>query len=140
MDNTISNRVYYNHGKVHSTIVMNPFKQMTTFLKSLIDSRWPCVILFSFSVVQYFISTFPSDIAGLYGNDAFLILILSTKKRYSSFLKKCFVVQKTCFKGKVLKTFKFSTDRHIKTSQSISWRAILKIPSTVFYKNLCSLC
>ena len=133
MDNTISNRVYYNHGKVHSTIVMNPFKQMTTFLKSLIDSRWPCVILFSFSVVQYFISTFPSDIAGLYGNDAFLILVLWTKKR-------CLAVQKTCLKGKVLKTFKFSTDRHIKTSQSINWRAILKIPSTVFYKNLCSLC
>ena len=110
------------------------------FLKSLIDSRWACVIVFSFSVVQYFISTFASDIAGLYGNDAFLILVLSTKKRYSSFLKKCLVFQKTCFKGKILKTLKFSTDRHIKIGRSINWRAILKIPSIVFYKNLCSLC
>ena len=24
---------YYNHGKVHNTIVMNPFKQITTFLE-----------------------------------------------------------------------------------------------------------
>ena len=42
----------------------------------------------------------------LYGNDAFSILVLSTKKRYSSFLKKVFVFQKICFKVKVLKMFK----------------------------------
>ena len=42
----------------------------------------------------------------LYGSDAFSILVLSTKKRYSSFSKKVFVFQKTCFKVKVLKTFK----------------------------------
>ena len=32
--------------------------------------------------------------AVLYGNDAFLILALSTKKWYSNFLKKVFVFQK----------------------------------------------
>ena len=36
--------------------------------------------------------------AVFYGNDAFWILVLSTKKRYSSFLKKVFVFQKICFK------------------------------------------
>ena len=43
--------------------------------------------------------------AVLYGNDAFSILVLSTKKLYSSFLKMVFVFQKICFKVKVLKTF-----------------------------------
>ena len=47
-----------------------------------------------------------SDCAFLCGNVAFLILVLSTKERYSNFLKKVFVFQKNCFKVKVLKTFK----------------------------------
>ena len=29
-DNRINNRLHYNHGKVHSSIVMNPFKKITT--------------------------------------------------------------------------------------------------------------
>ena len=74
----------------------------------------------------------------LYGNDAFSILVFSTKKRYSSFLKKVVVFQKICFKFKVLTTFKMSTNCHIKTCRSHERRAILKIPSTVFQKNLCS--
>ena len=55
----------------------------------------------------------------LYGNDALSILVLSTKKRYSNFLIKVFVFQEICFKVKVLKTFKISSDCHIKTSQSL---------------------
>ena len=43
-----------------------------------------------------------------------------------------FVFQKSRFKDKVSKTFKISTDCHIKTSRSLKRRAILKIPSTVF--------
>ena len=68
--------------------------------------------------------------AVLNGNDAFSILVLSTKKRYSSFLKKAFDFQKVCFKVKVLKTFKFSTDFRIKTCRSLKRRANLKIPSS----------
>ena len=41
---------------------------------------------------------------------AFLILILSTQKRYSRFLKKGVVFQKFCFKVKVQKSFKISSD------------------------------
>ena len=40
-----------------------------------------------------------------HGNDALSIIVLSTKKRCSSFLKKVFVFQKIFFKVKVLKTF-----------------------------------
>ena len=72
-----------------------------------------------------------SDMMALYGNDAFSILVLTTKKRYSSFLKKVFVLQKICFKVKVLKTFKISTDCHIKACLSCKRRTILKIPGTV---------
>ena len=68
----------------------------------------------------------------LYGNDALSILVLSTKKWYSSFLRKVFVFQKISFKVKVLKTLKIFTDCHIKTSQSLKQRTILKIPRTVF--------
>ena len=72
-----------------------------------------------------------SDIAVLYGNDASSISVLSTKKQYSSFLKKVFDCQKICFKVKVLKTFKIFTDCHMKTCQSLKQRAILKVSSTV---------
>ena len=80
--------------------------------------------------------TMASDRAVLNGNDVFSILVASAKKSYSSFLKKVF--QKLCFKVKVLKTFETFTDRDIKTCQSVKRRAILKMPRTVFYKNLCS--
>ena len=59
-----------------------------------------------------------SDRAVLYVNTAFSILVLSSKKRYSSFLKKLFIFQSICFKVKVLKAFKVPTDCR---------RAILKI-------------
>ena len=55
------------------------------------------------------------------------ILALSTKKRYSSFLKSLHF-QKIYFKAKVLKLFKISSDCHIKACHSLKWRAILKIP------------
>ena len=72
-----------------------------------------------------------SDMAVLNENHAFSILVLSTRKQYSSFLKKVFVFQKICFKVKVLKTLKIFSDCHIKTCRSLERRAILKIPCTV---------
>ena len=66
-----------------------------------------------------------------YGKDAFPILVLSTKKQYSSFLKKVSVFQKTCFEVKVFKTFKVFNDGHIKICRSLKRKAILKIPTTV---------
>ena len=68
----------------------------------------------------------------LYRNDAFSILLFSTKKRDSSFLKKIFVFHKICFRVKVLKACKISTDCHIKACRSLKRKAILEIPSTVF--------
>ena len=68
----------------------------------------------------------------LYGNDAFSILVLSTKKRYSSILKKVFISQKICFKVKILKTLKTFSDCHVKVCRPLKLRAIMKIPSIVF--------
>ena len=68
----------------------------------------------------------------LYGNVALSIVVLSTKKRYSGFSEKVFVFQKTCFKVKTLKTFKISSDCHMKICRSWKRRGILQIPSTVF--------
>ena len=70
--------------------------------------------------------------AVLYGNDAFSILVFSTKKQCPSFFKKVSVFQKICFKVKPLKTFKMFTDCHIETCLSLKQRTILAIPSTVF--------
>ena len=70
--------------------------------------------------------------AVLYWNDAFSILVLSTKKRYSSFLKKVFVFQKICFKIKAFKTFKISIDCHIKTCRSLKRRGIFENPKYCF--------
>ena len=59
--------------------------------------------------------------------------MLSTKKRYSSFLEKALVPQKICFKVKVLISFKISSLCHIKTyylANGLLFRTILKIPST----------
>ena len=79
-----------------------------------------------------FASTLASYMIFLYGHDAFSILVLSTKKWHSIFMKKVFVFQEICFKVKVLKSFKVSTDCHIERCQSLKRRAILKIPSTFF--------
>ena len=79
-----------------------------------------------------------SDLPVLYGNGAFLILVLSTKKRYSNFLKRVCVFRKIYFTVKVLKMFEILTDCHIKTCRSRKRRAVVKIHSTIFEKNLCS--
>ena len=46
----------------------------------------------------------------------------------SSFLEKVFVLQKICFKVKVLKTFKISTDYHIKhadlSNKGLFWKKL----------------
>ena len=94
----------------------------------------------SFVLTILFVLTLVSGMAVLYGNDAISILVLSTKKQYSSFSEKVFLFQKICFKVKVLKTFKIFTDFHIKTWRSLKQTAILKIPSTAFERNLCFFC
>ena len=83
-------------------------------------------------VAILFALTLASDRAVLNGNDVLSILVVSTKKQYSSFLKKVFVFQEICFEVKVLKTFEPFTDCHIKTCGSLKRRAVSKIPSTVF--------
>ena len=108
------------------------FKKIKQFQNSFLLVHLVLFILFVF--------TLDFDMAVLYGNDAFSILVLWTKKRYSIFLKKVFVFQRNCFKVKVLKTFKISTDFYIKTYQSLKRRAVLKVPRAIFQKNLCSFC
>ena len=56
----------------------------------------------------------PTDRAVFYRNAAFSILVLSTNKRYPSFLKRACVFQKICFNVKVMKTLNISSDFLIK--------------------------
>ena len=65
-----------------------------------------------------------------YGSDTFSMVILSTKKQCSIFLKG-FRFLENLFQIKVLKTFKVSSICHIKTCRSLKRKAILDFPSTV---------
>ena len=69
-----------------------------------------------------FVLTLVFGKAVLYGNVAFSILL--RKKRYSSFLKKYLVFRKTCFKVKVIKTFKIPKNYHVKTCRSLLSRRL----------------
>ena len=71
-----------------------------------------------------FVLTLASDSAVLYGNIALSILVLLTIKQHSRFLERNCVFQKIYFKVEVLKTFKSSSDCHIKTCRSLKRRAI----------------
>ena len=72
-----------------------------------------------------FVLTLASGRTVLYGNVTFSILVLSTKKPYSNFLKKVFVFEKIGFKVKVSKTLKIFSDRHINTCQSLFWKSLV---------------
>ena len=78
------------------------------------------------------------DKAVLYRNVVFSIIVLSSRKWCSSFLKKDLVFQKTCFKFKVTKTLKIPSDYHVKSCRLLEPESIFKIPSTNCLKNLYS--
>ena len=67
----------------------------------------------------------------LYGHDAFSILVLSSKTRYSSFWKKIFTFEKISFKVKVLKVLKISTDCHKKhadlSNGGLFWKSLVPV-------------
>ena len=69
--------------------------------------------------------------AVLYGIDAFSILVPSTKKRYSSILKKAVVFQKICFKSESIENVQ-NVHCHIKACRSLKRKVVLKIPSAIF--------
>ena len=68
-------------------------------------------------------------------NIALSILVLATKKSWSSFLKRVCIFQKICFKVKIFKMFKISSDCYIKTCRSLKRRAIFRSSRPeVFFK------
>ena len=72
----------------------------------------------------------------LYVYVVFSVIVLSTKKRYSSFFKKVFIFQKAYFKVRVLKMFQNLKWFSPKTCWSLKLRDILKIPSIIFLRHL----
>ena len=79
----VPNKNYFNisilTGKKHRQIKLSKNKVVT--------GKTPLSVA-HFAVTILFVLTLASDMAVLYGNDAFSILVRSTKKRYSSFLRK----------------------------------------------------
>ena len=120
---------WYNKSILHRRLLnWNKIFKKIKWLLSKLRSFWSV----HFVITILFVLTLASDMAVLYGNYLFSVLLLSNKIRYSSFFKKVFVFQKICFKVNVLKTFKIFSDCHIKTCRSLKWRAILKITCTIF--------
>ena len=83
-----------------------------------------------FVLTIQFVLTFNKTV--LYENVTLSMTLLSTKQRYTRFLKMVLILHKTCFKVKVSKMFKISSDCHIRTCRSRKRRAIIKIPATIF--------
>ena len=75
-------------------------------------AKLPSLSQIHFALTVPFTLTSASDMVVLYGNDTFSILVLSTKKQDSSFLKKVSVFQKICFRVEVLIRFKISRLSH----------------------------
>ena len=94
--------------------------------------KTPFLVSEQFCTPNFICLTLNSGSTVLYGHVLFSVLVLTFKKLFPIFLKKVFVLRKICFKVKVLKTFKISTDLHIKACWSLKWRSILKILSTFF--------
>ena len=57
---------------------------------------------------------------------------------YTSFLKNVFIFHKICLKSKALKTFKISTDYHIKTCH-LSNRGPFRKSLVPFFRRVCAL-
>ena len=79
-----------------------------------------------FVLTVQLVLTLVSNMTVLHGNHAFSIFVPSIRKRYFSFLENL----------KLMKMLKISADCRIKTCWSPKRRAILKIPWTIFQKNL----
>ena len=96
------------------------------------SSQWQNSVPFNRSILyspvpSIFVLTLASERPVLYRNVAFSNLVLSIKKRYSSFMKTGFCFSEICFK--------ISSNCHTKTCRSLKRRAISKIPSTVFRRS-----
>ena len=119
-------------GTLNQLIIRGSYTEIN-FSKKL-RSLWQiCVLMICpFLLPIVFVLTLAFERSVLYGSVAPSIVVLSTKKLSSSFSKKVFVFQKTCFKAKTIEDVQISSDRHIKICQSHKVRPILKIPSTAF--------
>ena len=118
-------------GAPNQLFIRGSYTEANFFSKNkVVISKTPLFVIGPFWTLHSIFLLLTSDLAVLYGTDCvFKLFVLSTKELSSRFLKKALVFQKICFK--VLKTFKISSDCHMKTCRSLKRRAILKIPCTV---------
>ena len=58
--------------------------------KKVVTGKTPFFVIGAFLLTILFVFTLASDMAVLHGNDAFSIIVLSTKRLYSSFFLKIF--------------------------------------------------
>ena len=112
-----------------------PSNKTPTFSKSMNMNIWEVGTSNQHYSICLNISFWQSSFVG---NVAFSILYFQLKNDTPFFWKGLTFLRKFVVKVKTFKTFKNSSCCHIKTWRSLKRKAILKNPSTVFKKNLCS--
>ena len=115
--------------QIFTTARINKFREISWFwpkfteiLQNLLPLRYSVCDFFSNVLIIVDKSTIKWN-SSAYKRRNIDIWVVATSNQ------KVFVFQKICFKVKVLKTFKISIKRHIKTCRFLKRRAILKIRS-----------
>ena len=81
-------------GRLNQLFIKNFILELNFQKNKVVSGKTPFFVRGQFFTPH----TLAFDSLVLYGNVALSIVVISIKKRYSSFLKKAFVFQKTCFK------------------------------------------
>ena len=94
-------------------------------------------VLFGRYILYFPSQTLTFNRAALNGNITLSVVVLWTKKRYSSFLRKGLVLPKPCFKVKVFKAFQSILKQTFQTFQSKRFKTFItfKITQWLPYKN-----
>ena len=121
-----SNKVFRSSSYTKTNIFQKT-KQLLAKLRSWQQVHFVLPILF--------VLTFASGLAVLCENVALLILVLSSKKTCSSFVKKVFVFHKFCFKVNVGKTLKISIGCHINKLANLSTNLLIS-QTKGYFENL----
>ena len=90
---------YLDSWYIKSTFIKGSYIKINFQKNKVLSGKNPFFVIRLLGISHYVFLALPSDRVVLYGNFASSILLLSTKKQYSSFLKKAFVFQKYAFES-----------------------------------------
>ena len=114
-------------GTLNQLFIRNSYIPLKFHKNKVVSWKTPLALIGPFFTLHFFLLKLAFYRSVFYGGVAFLIPVLSTKKRHSSFIKKFLIFQKNNFNFKVVKTSTISSDCHIRVYCSLKQRAVLRI-------------